>query len=126
MAEIELFCEGTTIFCVTNRLENSTTAWVTSEEPPKFTVDGYPRDYGFGSFSCRGAISLSLFYLALWAVALPGKNSYFLRVVPIPHRCLVIKAELYGGVTMYKPPGDRSSDCQSVEVVPGSRVCVAS
>jgi hypothetical protein len=44
MAEIELFCEGTTIFCVTNRLENSTTAWVTSEEPPKFTVDGYPRD----------------------------------------------------------------------------------
>jgi hypothetical protein len=44
LAEIELFCEGTTISCVMNRLEDSTTAWVTGDKPPKFNIDKYLGD----------------------------------------------------------------------------------
>jgi hypothetical protein len=42
-AEKELFYMGTSIFGVINHLENSTNRPVTSDEPPKFTIDRYPR-----------------------------------------------------------------------------------
>jgi hypothetical protein len=44
LAENELFCVGTLIFGVTNRLKNSTNTRVTSDGVPIFRIDRYPRD----------------------------------------------------------------------------------